>query len=131
MSATHGPGTDWQIELAYRDALATEIARLGAVSVTEARRQLELAHWDAFSAMGTIYAERCADIFSEPLDRTDRSARAATVGDGERERWRRALSACDAALSQCEPCADPGCRAVQREYIDAARAAAAPLLRKF
>jgi hypothetical protein len=58
--------------------------------------------------------------------------RASTVRkllDGERERWRTALGACDAALALCQPCAEPDCRAVQREYIDEARAAAAVLLR--
>jgi hypothetical protein len=45
-----------------------------------------------------------------------------------RERWRTALGACDAALAQCQPCAEPECGATQREYIDAARASAARLL---
>ncbi len=44
------------------------------------------------------------------------------------ERLRVALGACDAALSQCQPCADPECGATQRDYIDTARAAAARLL---
>lgn len=47
----------------------------------------------------------------------------------ERERWRAVLSACDAALGQCEPCAAAECGAVQREYIETARAAAARMLR--
>jgi hypothetical protein len=46
----------------------------------------------------------------------------------ERKRWRQVLSACDAALAQCQPCADPECGAVQREYIDTARRAAEQLL---
>lgn len=46
----------------------------------------------------------------------------------ERERWRVALGACDAALSQCQPCAEPECGAEQREFIDVAREAAARLL---
>ena len=47
----------------------------------------------------------------------------------ERKRWRTALGACDAALAQCQPCADPECGATQREYIETARASAAQLLR--
>ena len=63
---------------------------------------------------------------SEPL--YDQAAIDAEVA-AERERWRVALGACDAALAQCQPCADPACAATQREYIDTARAAAALLLR--
>ena len=57
---------------------------------------------------------------------------AAAWNDGqsaEREKWLVALGACDAALAQCQPCADPECGAVQRDYIETARAAAAALLR--
>lgn len=39
-----------------------------------------------------------------------------------------ALGACDAALSQCQPCADPECCMTQRDYIDTARASVARLL---
>jgi hypothetical protein len=45
------------------------------------------------------------------------------------QQWRVALGACDAALAQCQPCADAECGAIQRDYIVTARAAAALLLR--
>jgi len=37
------------------------------------------------------------------------------------EAARAALRVCDAALAQCQPCAEPDCRAVQSDYIQTAR----------
>jgi hypothetical protein len=62
------------------------------------------------------------------LAAAQQAAPAAPVG-APSERWRLALSVCDAALGQCQPCAEANCGVVQRDYIDTARAAAAALLR--
>jgi hypothetical protein len=70
----------------------------------------------------------CGGTLTPAVRRFAQACAAAGVA-AERERWRTALGACDAALALCQPCAEPDCRAVQREYIDEARAAAAALLR--
>lgn len=44
-------------------------------------------------------------------------------------RLRITLGAADAALAQCQPCAEPECGAVQRDYIDTARESIARVLR--
>lgn len=44
------------------------------------------------------------------------------------EEWRIALGACAAALSECTPCMEPECKAIQEDSRDTALAAATKLL---
>lgn len=89
-----------------------------SAALTEAADKLARCGGD--NCMG----RRCNDVTNWV---TEQAAEARVAA--ERERWRVALGACDAALAQCQPCADHECGAQQREYIETARAAAAQLLR--
>jgi hypothetical protein len=116
MSTTIPPGKVG-VSLEYLGVLAATAERNGTQ-----RNFIDVALQWAESANAEIQRLTAA------LAAAQQAAPAAPVG-APSERWRLALSVCDAALGQCQPCAEANCGVVQRDYIDTARAAAAALLR--